>query len=123
MIDELDELTIETMFSQVGKESFLELVPLFVSDAQKQITAIGEQLEKAAQSQWDFQALESAAHSLKGVCLTYGLKGLGTKAHALEIASRDSNQPQVEILSQEIATHAEQALETYRCFINDTPAQ
>ncbi|MDH5188587.1 MAG: Hpt domain-containing protein [Rhodospirillaceae bacterium] len=75
-----DRRTIEEMIDAVGKDGMRELYDVFKSDAIMRLNEIRDRKN----ADGDLSVLKRHAHSLKGVCRTYGLPDSGELAFDLE---------------------------------------
>ena len=63
-----------------------DLIPGFLENRQRDVTAIGEAL-----AQEDFETIKFRAHSMKGAGAGYGFEAITDIGGAMEIAARDGN--------------------------------
>ena len=73
---------IRQLAHDVGADTALKLMAIFKDDADKRVQVIREYLEEGG----DLQDLRIQAHSLKGLCRTYGAPRAGDVAMALQDA-------------------------------------
>lgn len=73
---------LRQLASDVGADTALKLLGIFKDDAEKRIAAIGDYLQNGG----DIKDLRIQAHSLKGLCRTYGAPEGGEVAMALQNA-------------------------------------
>ena len=101
-LDILDQLVHD-----VGADTALKLLEIFKNDADARIAKIDDYLQNGG----DIAELRIQAHSLKGLCLTYGAVEGGEAARALQDACDGANETEVraqaqaarDILKQDIA--------------------
>jgi len=77
-----DRRTLEEMIDAVGKDGVRELYQVFKADAVMRL----DEINNRKNADGDLAILKRHAHSLKGVCRTYGLPDSGELAFALEQA-------------------------------------
>lgn len=77
-----DRITIEEMIDAVGKDGMRELYEVFKSDVAMRLIEIAERKN----AEGDLSVFKRHAHSLKGVCRTYGMPRSGELAFELEQA-------------------------------------
>jgi HPt (histidine-containing phosphotransfer) domain-containing protein len=73
---------IRQLIEDVGRDAALKLMALFKSDVEKRILAIRDYQANGG----DIQTLRIQAHSLKGLCRTYGAASAGEVAMELQQA-------------------------------------
>ena len=81
-----DRTILEEMISSVGVDGLRELYEIFKSDAAMRLDEINARKNVSEASDGDLAILRRHAHSLKGVCRTYGLPISGDIAFDLEQA-------------------------------------
>ena len=77
-----DKAAIEEMINAVGKDGMRELYEIFKTDAAMRL----DEINNRKNSDGDLAVFKRHAHSLKGVCRTYGLPNSGELAFELEQA-------------------------------------
>ena len=101
-----DLATINQLVKDVGKDTALRLMGIFKDDAEKRLAAIAEYLSNGG----EVSALRIHAHSLKGLCRTYGAPKGGSAGMELQDACdagdeahiRNKAQAALDIIPQEI---------------------
>ena len=81
-----DRTTLEEMIASVGLDGLRELFEIFKSDAAMRLDEISARKNVDEDTNADLAVLRRHAHSLKGVCRTYGLPVSGDIAFDLEQA-------------------------------------
>jgi len=89
----------------VGADTALKLLDIFQADADKRIAAISDDLQNADDGNGNVSDLRIQAHSLKGLCNTYGAVDGGEAARVLQEACEQGN-------AAEIRTKAKAAIDT-----------
>lgn len=67
-----DLATIKQLADDVGAETALRLMGIFKTDAETRLQAVRDYLEGGLDGSVELKDLRIHAHSLKGLCLTYG---------------------------------------------------
>lgn len=88
--------TLRQLAKDVGTDTALKLLQIFKADADKRIAAVGAYL----QGDQDVAALRIQAHSLKGLCQTYGATEGGEVAAQLEDACDNNNATDIRAKAQ-----------------------
>ncbi|MBL4613790.1 MAG: Hpt domain-containing protein [Magnetovibrio sp.] len=78
---------LRQLASDVGMDTALRLLGIFKDDAEKRVAVIGDYLQNGG----NVNDLRIQAHSLKGLCLTYGSPAGGEAARALQDACDSGN--------------------------------
>jgi len=79
--------TLRQLARDVGVDTALKLLQIFKADADRRIAAVGAYLQGGQ----DVADLRLQAHSLKGLCQTYGASEGGEAAANLEDACQDGD--------------------------------
>lgn len=92
----------------MGDDEFLrELIDLYLSDAPRQLEALGR-----AVSSEDRAAVSAAAHKLKGSCGNVGAEGLVALCQKLEASGKASRLQELPDLFQQLSREFEEVNET-----------
>lgn len=67
-------------------EYAVQLIPNFLENREKDISKIGESLEKG-----DFETIERLGHSMKGSGSIYGFDGITELGKAIEMSAKEKN--------------------------------
>lgn len=92
----LDLAPLRQLVRDVGEDTALKLLQIFKADADKRIAAVGAYL----QGDQDITNLRIQAHSLKGLCQTYGASEGGEAAANLEDACRGEDDADIRAKAQ-----------------------
>ena len=87
-----DETTIKQLAEDVGADTALRLMGIFKSDADTRLQAVRDYLDGTG----EMKDLRIHAHSLKGLCLTYGAPDGAQAALELQDACDDGDPAQIE---------------------------
>ncbi|MDH3336035.1 MAG: Hpt domain-containing protein [Rhodospirillaceae bacterium] len=102
-----DRRTIEEMIDAVGKDGMRELYDVFKADAAMRL----DEIRKRKNADDDLVAFKRHAHSLKGVCRTYGLPDSGELAFVLEQAISAENREEILIAAEKALLHIPDEIE------------
>lgn len=89
---------IHQLIEDVGKDAALKLMTFFKSDVEKRIQAIRNYQKNGG----DIPDLRIQAHSLKGLCRTYGAPRAGDVAMELQAACDAGNTEAIQRKTQEV---------------------
>ena len=89
---------IHQLIEDVGRDAALKLMTLFKSDVEKRIQAIRDYQKNGG----DIPDLRLQAHSLKGLCRTYGAAKAGDVAMELQAACDAGDTEAIQRKTQEI---------------------
>ena len=97
-----DLVPVQQLIDHVGIDKALELLEIFKQDAQKRLSFMEAYLDG---QNGDVAELRRQAHSLKGMCRTYGAVTSGNAAERLQTACDENQIDQIEpLISRLIAT-------------------
>jgi len=88
--------TLRQLARDVGEDTALKLLQIFKTDADKRIAAVRTYL----QGEFDTTNLRIQAHSLKGLCQTYGASEGGKAAASLEDACQGGDDADIRAKAQ-----------------------
>lgn len=110
---------IRQLANDIGADTALKLMAMFKDDADKRVQAIRDYLAETG----DVQDLRLQAHSLKGLCRTYGAAQAGDVAMALQEACDNGDatdiQAQAQMALDVIPGDVDAAIEAVRSLAND----
>lgn len=96
-----EQAAIEQLILDVGAEAAIELYDVFKADAEMRLREIRARMN----SNDDLIEFKRHAHSLKGVCHTYGLPRSGELAFALEQAISNEDHDQIIATANAVLEH------------------
>lgn len=91
-----DLATIKQLADDVGPETALRLMGIFKTDADNRLQAVRDYLDGAV----ELKDLRIHAHSLKGLCMTYGAPDGGRAALELQDACDAEDLPAIQAKAQ-----------------------
>jgi len=106
----LDEDTLRQIIHDVGQETAIELIGMFIKEAKGRVKRIA-----TLTGPDNIEEMAREAHSLKSTALTYGVVGLGEAAKKLELASKEGTVDPS--LVDKVTNSAEKDLRALEAFI------
>ena len=107
----IDEETFGRFLEDVGADTALVLIPLFIDEAEARVTRL-----RAACDAGNLDGAEREAHALKSSARTYGLAKLGSAAASFESACREGKLPPVRDKLEAIERLSKASMEALRNF-------
>ncbi|MBF0248212.1 MAG: Hpt domain-containing protein [Alphaproteobacteria bacterium] len=101
---------LEQMISDIGAGAVVSLMDIFQKDADTRLAAVADYLEHGG----DVAQLRKQAHSLKGLCLTYGATAAGDAARVLQAACDGDDEAQIREAARTVVDTAPDAIRDAR---------